>query len=146
MRLFFYLCILVVAACYTYGAFFDLTFMNNRGNVGPGFFPRILGVAIIVSMLLLILSDIKKGTLFSGTQNSQFQDAAVLIGLSLTFGLVLLVLGYVIAIPAYLCATLFYFNRGKHITNGAVTVAVPAVIHFLFAGLLNASLPHGLWW
>ncbi|MCL1483530.1 MAG: tripartite tricarboxylate transporter TctB family protein [Marinobacter sp.] len=146
MRLWFYLCILVVAICYTYGAFFDLTFLNNRGYMGPGFFPRVLGVTLIVSMLLLILGDIKKGTLFSGPQDSQYQDAAVLIGLSLTFGVVLMVLGYVIAIPAYLGATLFYFNRGKHVTNGVVTVAVPALIHFLFAGLLNASLPHGLWW
>ncbi|MBD3896030.1 tripartite tricarboxylate transporter TctB family protein [Halomonas sp. ML-15] len=146
MRLFFYLFILVVAVCYTYMAFVDLTFFTNRGRMGPGFFPRILGVAIVLAMLLTILLDIKKGTLFSGAQDSQYQDAAVLIGLSLTFGVLLMVLGYIIAIPAYIGATLFYFNRGKHVTNAAVTVAVPVVIHFLFGGLLNASLPHGLWW
>lgn len=146
MRLFFYLLILIVAISYTYSAFFDLTFLTNRGRMGPGFFPRILGVTTIVAMLLLILTDAKKGTLFSGTQDSQYQDAAVLIGLSLTFGLVLMALGYVIAIPAYIGATLFYFNRGKYVTNIVVMVTVPVLIHFLFGGLLNAALPHGLWW
>ncbi|MCE9681831.1 tripartite tricarboxylate transporter TctB family protein [Halomonas alkalisoli] len=145
MRLFFYLFILVVAVCYTYMAFADLSFLN-RGRMGPGFFPRILGVSMVVVMLLVILNDIKNRTLFSGAQDSQYQDAAVLIGLSLTFGVLLMVLGYVVAIPAYIAATLYYFNCGKHKTNAAVTVAVPVVIHFLFGTLLNAALPHGLWW
>ncbi|QJQ95522.1 MULTISPECIES: tripartite tricarboxylate transporter TctB family protein [Halomonadaceae] len=146
MRLFFYLFILVVAVCYTYMAFSDLTFLTNRGRMGPGFFPRILGISMVVAMLLVILSDIKNKALFSGAQDNQYQDAAVLIGLSLTFGALLMVLGYVIAIPAYIGATLYYFNRGKHKTNAAITVAVPVVIHFLFGALLNASLPRGLWW
>ncbi|SDM90117.1 Tripartite tricarboxylate transporter TctB family protein [Franzmannia pantelleriensis] len=146
MRLFFYLFILVVAICYTYIAFVDLTFFTNRGRMGPGFFPRILGLAMVIAMLLVILGDIKKNTLFSGTQDSQYKDAAVLIGFSLTFGVLLMVFGYVVAIPAYIGATLFYFNRGKYVTNAVVVVAVPVVIHFLFGSLLNASLPHGLWW
>ena len=146
MRLFFYLLILVVAIVYTQSAFVDHTFMTHRGRMGPGFFPRILGVSIIVIMLLVILIDAKKGTLFSGPQQSQYKDAAVLIGLALSFGVLLMLFGYVVAIPAFIGSALFYFNRGQYLINIIVIIAVPVIIHFLFGSVLNAALPRGMWW
>lgn len=145
MRLFFYLLIIAAAMCYTTIAFVDLDFAN-RGRMGPGFLPRILGVSILITMLIVILGDIKNKTLFSGRQNSQYKDAFILIALSVMFGIVLAIFGYMYAIPVYIFLTLSYFNKGRLLSNSAVTVILPLVIHFLFGSLLNASLPRGLWW
>lgn len=146
MRPLFYLFLLIAAIVYTYMAFFDLSFLTNRGRMGPGFFPRFIGVLLIISLSASMLNEARKGVLFSNSEDGQMLDAWMLIGMSIGFGVLLLFVGYLIAIPLYLGAVLTYYNRRHLMINGAITVAVPVVVYVLFGNVLNAALPHGVLW
>ena len=60
MRLAFTAAILCVAVFYTYWAFAELSFLSSAGRLGPGFFPRIIGLALIVACLLTLAGDLKQ--------------------------------------------------------------------------------------
>ena len=47
MRIAFLVAVLAGAVFYTYVAFADLGFMTRTGRLGPGFFPRIIGLAMV---------------------------------------------------------------------------------------------------
>lgn len=146
MRLIFYAFLLLVAIAYSYMAFYDLSFLTNRGRVGPGFFPRFIGGLLVLSLIVAIFKEAKRGKLLEKESGGQFQDAAVLIGLAIAFGVLLLFAGYLIATALFVGAVLLYFNSNKLLLNGTITLAVPLVIHVLFGSVLNASMPHGIWW
>lgn len=146
MRLFFYIFLLVVAICYTYIAFADLSFLTNRGGMGPGFFPRILGVAILASLAVAIYLDTKNGKFLYIPLSNEYKDVGILSLFSLVFVVMLMFLGYLIAVPIYIGSTLFYFNRGGYVINSLIVLGLPTSIYFLFGEILNASLPLGVIW
>ncbi|WP_185858940.1 tripartite tricarboxylate transporter TctB family protein [Vreelandella nanhaiensis] len=146
MRLFFYAFMLLAAIVYTYMAFFDLSFLTNRGRMGPGFFPRFIGGFLVLCLVAAIIKEARLGKLLEKEPDGQMRDAAVLIGLAMTFGVLLVVTGYLIATPLFVGAALLYFNSKHLLMNGAITLAAPLTIYVLFGQVLNASLPHGLWW
>ncbi len=47
MRLAFLLAILLASCFYTYVAFTDFSFLSRTGRLGPGFFPRLIGIGLI---------------------------------------------------------------------------------------------------
>lgn len=147
MRILFYVFLFIAASIYTYIAFTDLSFLSNRGRMGAGFFPRIVGVAILASLMFSLLLDYKNKIIFS-EDNAGFKyeakDAIVLILFSSLFVVLFVFLGYFVAIPAYIGAVLFYFNRGKFFVNISVMLLLPASVYLLFGQLLNAALPMGI--
>ncbi|KKO10418.1 hypothetical protein LCGC14_0029570 [marine sediment metagenome] len=145
MRLFFYAFLLLSAIGYTYMAFFDLSFVTNRGRMGPGYFPRFIGVFIVLSLVIAIIKEAKLGKLLEKELGGQNRDAAVLIGLAIVFGVLLMFAGYLIATPLFVGSVLLYFNSKRLVMNGVITAAVPLAIYILFGHVLNASLPHGIW-
>lgn len=146
MRLFFYVFMLLAAIVYTYMAFFDLSFLTHRGRMGPGFFPRFIGVFLVLCLLAAVIKEARLGLLMEKEPKGQMRDAAILIGLAVMFGVLLMVTGYLIATPLFVGAVLLYFNPKHRLMNGAITLAAPLTIYVLFGQVLNASLPHGLWW
>ena len=59
MRVGFTAAILCLAVLYTYWAFADLSFLSSTGRLGPGFFPRIVGILLIAACLLTLAGDLK---------------------------------------------------------------------------------------
>ena len=59
LRAGFLLAILFLAAAYTYVAFTDLSYLSSAGRLGPGFMPRIIGVALVAMCLLSLYADRK---------------------------------------------------------------------------------------
>jgi putative tricarboxylic transport membrane protein len=142
MRVAFTAAILCVAVLYTYWAFAELSFLSSAGRLGPGFFPRIIGLALIVSCLVTLAGDLKKRE--GGAVSSWWRITLVVVGLSGAFVLVLDVLGGPLAMGLYMLATLSVLNRGKVLQNVAVSVGLPAVLFLLFDVWLNASMPPGV--
>ena len=103
MRLAFTAAILCVAVFYTYWAFAELSFLSSAGRLGPGFFPRIIGLALIVACLLTLAGDLKKRE--SLALSSYWRITLVVAGLSGAFVLVLNVLGGPLAMVVYMLAT-----------------------------------------
>ena len=139
MRVAFTAAILCLAVFYTYWAFAELSFWSSAGRLGPGFFPRIIGLALIVGCLLTLAGDLKKREAFA--LSSYWRITLVVAGLSGAFILVLNVLGGPLAMVVYMLVTLSVLNRGKTVQNLAISVGFPLALFLLFDRWLNASIP-----
>jgi putative tricarboxylic transport membrane protein len=142
MRVAFTAAILCVAVLYTYWAFAELSFLSSAGRLGPGFFPRIVGLALIVACLLTLAGDLKQRK--GGAISRYWGIPLVVAGLSGAFILVLNVLGGPLAMVVYMLATLSVLNRGRILQNIAVSIGLPIILFLLFDVWLNASMPPGV--
>jgi putative tricarboxylic transport membrane protein len=142
MRVAFTAAILCVAVLYTYWAFAQLSFLSSAGRLGPGFFPRIIGLALIIACLLTLAGDLK--TREGGAISRYWRITLVVAGLSGAFILVLNVLGGPLAMVIYMLATLSVLNRGRILQNIAVSIGLPIILFLLFDVWLNASMPPGV--
>jgi hypothetical protein len=142
MRLAFTAAILALALFYTYWAFAELSFWSSAGRLGPGFFPRIIGLALIVACVLTLAGDLGKRE--GGAVSSYWRITLVVAGLSGAFILVLNVLGGPLAMVVYMLTTLSVLNRGRMLQNIAISVGLPVVLFLLFDVWLNASMPPGV--
>jgi putative tricarboxylic transport membrane protein len=142
MRLAFTAAILALALFYTYWAFAELSFWSSAGRLGPGFFPRIIGLALIVACVLTLAGDLGKRE--GGEVSSYWRITLVVAGLSGAFILVLNVLGGPLAMVVYMLTTLSVLNRGRMLQNIAVSIGLPVVLFLLFDVWLNASMPPGV--
>jgi putative tricarboxylic transport membrane protein len=142
MRVAFTAAILCVAVLYTYWAFAELSFLSSAGRLGPGFFPRIIGLALIVACLATLAGDLKKRE--GGAVSSWWRITLVVAGLSGAFVLVLDVLGGPLAMVVYMLATLSVLNPGKLPQNIAVSIGLPGALFLLFDVWLNAAMPAGV--
>ena len=134
MRLGFTAAILGAAALYAYWAFADLSLLSSTGRLGPGFFPRIVG------LLLIVVCGLKKRHAEGGL-SSFWWITLVVAALSGAFVLSLEILGGPLAMVVYLLATLSVLNPGRSLQNVAISVGLPLALFLLFDRWLNASLP-----
>ena len=142
MRLAFTAALLCLALFYTYWAFAELSFWSSAGRLGPGFFPRIIGLALIAACLLTLAGDLKKCE--DVAVSSYWRITLVVAGLSGAFVLVLNLLGGPLAMVVYMLATLSVLNRGKTVQNVAVSIGFPLALFLLFDVWLRASMPPGV--
>ena len=148
MRLAFTAAILCLAVFYTYWAFADLSFLSSTGRLGPGFFPRIVGLILIVACIFTLAGDMKARHA-DAALSSFWRITVVVAALSGAFILLLEVLGGPLAMVLYMLATLMVLNRGRPIQNVAISVGLPLMLFLLFDRWLNASIPQdsmGLPW
>jgi putative tricarboxylic transport membrane protein len=140
VRLGFTAAILGAAALYAYWAFADLSLLSSTGRLGPGFFPRIVGLLLIVVCVLTLAGDLKKRHAEGGL-SSFWWITLVVAALSGAFVLSLEILGGPLAMVVYLLATLSVLNPGRSLQNVAISVGLPLALFLLFDRWLNASLP-----
>jgi putative tricarboxylic transport membrane protein len=143
MRVAFTAAILCIAVFYTYWAFAELSFLSSAGRLGPGFFPRIIGVALIVICLVTLAGDRRKRE-GDGPLSGFWGITVVVAGLSGVFVLVLNLLGGPLAMVLYMLTTLSLLNRGRMLQNVAVSIGFPAALFLLFDVWLNAAMPRGV--
>ena len=143
MRIAFTLVLLAGAIFYSYIAFSDLSFMTRTGRLGPGFFPRIIGVAAIVVMLWTLIDELRKQKQSNG-EDHHWGDVVLLIALALGYAVLLRLLGGFIATMIFLIVTLFFLNPGQYLKNIIIAVLVPAGVYLLFDQVLNANMPPAL--
>jgi putative tricarboxylic transport membrane protein len=140
MRLAFTAAILCLAVLYTYGAFADLSFLSSTGRLGPGFFPRIVGLLLIVACVLTLAGDLKERR-DEGGLSSFWRITLIVAALSGAFILLLEVLGGPLAMVVYMLATLSLLNPGRSMQNVAISIGFPLALFLLFDRWLNASIP-----
>jgi len=155
-RSLFFMVLLVVMAIYTQMAF-DLEWRTVAGRIGPGFFPRIIGGLALAITLWALVTSLRPGAVDDEDEVIGGEDEAgeadlgkhpiplILVVLASAVLLVLFTsLGMIITSALFLAATLFLLNRGRTITNVAVSLGVPILTYLLFQTLLNAGLPDGI--
>jgi hypothetical protein len=143
MRIVFLVVLLAGAVFYATLAFTDLAFLTRTGRLGPGFFPRIIGVAAVVMILWSLIDALRAGARIEGAW-AQWRDAAVLIGLALGYAVMLRLFGGFVATFLFLAVTLSVINPGRWVSNAAVAVLIPGFVYLLFDQLLNANMPPAL--
>jgi putative tricarboxylic transport membrane protein len=142
MRPAFTATILCLAVLYTYWAFADLSFLSSTGRLGPGFFPRIVGLILIGVCLFTLAGDLKERH-SDGGLSSFWGITVVVAALSGVFILLLEILGAPLAMVVYLLVSLSVLNRGKTIQNVAISFGLPIALFLLIDRWLNASIPQG---
>jgi hypothetical protein len=142
MRILFLLVLLAGGVFYSYIAFTDLSFMTRTGRLGPGFFPRIIGVSIVFVSIWAIVDEKRKGTA-PGAPND-WRDVATLIAIALFYAVMLKILGGFLATVVFLLLALSVLNRGRHVQNAIISLLLPGAVYLLFDVALNASMPPGL--
>jgi small-conductance mechanosensitive channel len=143
MRIAFRLVLLAGALFYSYIAFSDLSFMSRTGRLGPGFFPRIIGIAAVIVILWTLIDELRKRKL-SKREDHQWGDVILLVALAIGYAVLLRLFGGFVATIIFLLFSLFFLNPGQHLKNLMVSVLVPAAVYLLFDQLLNANMPPAL--
>lgn len=143
LRVGFLLAILFLAAGYTYVAFAELSYLSSAGRLGPGFMPRIIGVALVAMCMLSLYADLKREPA-DGALAPGWKSAAVLAALSGAFIVLLELLGGMLSMMAFMAAALWILNPRRHLQNALVAVLLPVFIQVVFAVWLRASMPRGL--
>jgi hypothetical protein len=140
MRLAFTATILCLAMLYSYWAFADLSFLSSTGRLGPGFFPRFVGLLLIAACVLTLAGDLNERRADGGLSRF-WRITLVVAALSGAFVLLLEILGGPLAMVVYMLATLSVLNPGRSMQNVAISVGLPLALFLLFDRWLNASIP-----
>lgn len=143
MRLAFKLAILFLAGLYTAIGLAQLNFLSALGRIGPGFFPRILGLMLIATCLYSLYHDARQAR--DGAAISPFwRVVAVVALLSGLFVLALDILGGLLSMIVFMLASLTFLDPRRPVVNVAVALLLPICVYVLFDRYLNAAVPDGL--
>jgi putative tricarboxylic transport membrane protein len=155
-RTLFLTVLLVILAVYTWMAF-DLEWRTVAGRIGPGFFPRIIGVLSLAITLWALVKSLLPGAVddeeeIGGDEEAGEADLGkhpiplilVLAAAAIFLLFFFLPLGAIVSCALFLAAVLFLLNRGSVVTNIVLSIAIPVLVYVLFQTLLNAGLPDGL--
>jgi putative tricarboxylic transport membrane protein len=134
---------------------FDLEWRTQAGRIGPGFFPRIIGVLGVAITVGALVQSWRSG--LGDEEEAYVEDEVgegdlgrhpvpvlVLMAASFVFLVTLNSLGAIISGALFLFGTLWLLNRGHWVLNAALSVGVPLALYLLFQTALNAGLPGGL--
>jgi putative tricarboxylic transport membrane protein len=157
-RLLFLCALMVLALAYTVTAF-GMEWRVERGQIGPGFFPRIVGVAMLLGISLAIVRALRGGQTSAeapvdeegqpeevGAGEGDTDSRAVLATAACMALLYFLFepLGALVASVLFLGGVLTFVNRGRHVQNAILSLAVPLALYVMFEVLLDTGLPEGL--
>jgi putative tricarboxylic transport membrane protein len=120
------------------------SFLTPDGRFGAGFFPRIVGTALLGTALLNSISEVRRRE--PTEANPYWRDIVVVIALIVGFIYALSIVGTIVSIFLFTIVTLAYLNNGgveRWVTNVLVATGLAAFIHFVFRVWLNASVPRG---
>lgn len=143
MRIVFLMLVLAGSIYYSHVAFFDLNFFTRSGRLGPGFFPRVVGVAMMVLTLWSLTDALRERRLTDATAGT-WPDVLKLMALAVAYAVSLRLLGGFPATVIFLGLALLIINRGHLVQNAILTVAIPSAIYLLFDRVLNANMPPAL--
>lgn len=145
-----FVCTLILAGIYFY-ATEKLPSLEIGDPLGPKAFPRLLGVLLVITAIILLL-EIVRGrkkvvsdvpTRGPSTLGSYTVVAAVSVWTFLYF-LVFEPLGYVIATTIYLIVLMAYFHKNKWMSNVVTAVLFSLGSYLLFTKLLGVNLVRGI--
>ncbi|NKX44542.1 tripartite tricarboxylate transporter TctB family protein [Roseicyclus persicicus] len=152
MRIVFLVALLGGAIFYTYIAFSDLNFMTRTGRLGPGFFPRLVGAAMVVMTFWAILDALRDRRMVAAggapgpddAPEGVWRDFLLLLGLAFGYAILVRLFGGFVSTVVYLIAALSLLNPGRHLQNALVAVIFPTGVYVLFDRVLNANMPPAL--
>ncbi len=138
---------LLLAAVYFY-ATAQIPSLEIGDPLGPKAFPRLIGIGLILSAVLLFIETVRAGKEQpqprppAANTRHLWVISAVVTWTALYF-VVFEKLGYLLATTGYLLALMTYFNRGKWLANVLTSVLFCAISYFMFTKALGVTLARG---
>jgi putative tricarboxylic transport membrane protein len=145
-----FVCILVLAGVYFY-ATEQLPSLEIGDPLGPKAFPRLLGVALVITAVILLIEMLRArksptapaAPKAEGSNRGVYLVIAAVVVWTFLFFLVFEPLGFVVATSLYLVVLTAYFNPGKWVTNVLSSVLFCVGSYWMFK-VLGVSLPQGV--
>lgn len=132
---------------------FSLSWQTSAGQIGPGFFPRIIGVLGTVLALACLLRSIMRpasvntsdttATEQEGGTRYPFLIAVVAVALAL-FVTVFIPVGAPVTAIGFLLVMFFVLDRRRYARRAVLSLVFPVFLFFLFDWWLDAGLPEGI--
>jgi putative tricarboxylic transport membrane protein len=148
--------ILLAFAFYTEMAM-GMEWRTVAGRIGPGFFPRILGLAAVaLTAIALVREFLSRPTDKPAGQVEAAEEAAepdlgrhpvalaAFVVAAAVFVALFGILGAALSGVLFLGATLWFLDREHHVRAVIIAVAVPVLLYLAFETGLNAGLPQGI--
>lgn len=145
--------VLVVLVVYTEIAF-GLEWLTQAGRIGPGFFPRIVGVGGVAITLWALVSAIRspeddevvalEDEIGDADLGKHPRLLATMVLAAAVLAATLVSLGAIISSAIFLAVMLSLLNRGRHLANAVIAIGIPLAMYLLLQTLLNAGLPEGI--
>ena len=147
----------VVAAfslVYFAGAFL-IPMPTLKQQMGPGFFPKGIGVAMLILSGIYVLQQLRgsvkedeeRAAIIGAEEKIQGKANLKRIGfilvLMLFYAFVFERLGYAISTFVMFMAGVFYLDRHHLVRDGIVAVIASFVLYFVFTSILRVQLPAG---
>lgn len=152
-RTVFFGIVLVILVGYTEMAF-EMEWRTQAGRIGPGFFPRIIGIFGVAVTLGALVNSLRPGV---GDEEIPLEDEVgegdlgrhpvplvLTVALSCVFLFTLTSLGAIVSAAIFMFGMLWFLNRGRWVMNVVLSVLVPLGMYLLFQTALNAGLPAGI--
>ncbi len=149
-RVAFYAVVGTIMAIYTAMAFLGQEWTTHGGErMGPGFFPRIIGVGSVALSLAGLVSALRRAAAPTegGNDQSGGKHPALLavIGLGLAvFVAIFVPVGAPLTAIAFLLLVYFLIERRRMARRAVLSVAFPLFLYLLFELWLQAGLPGGI--
>jgi putative tricarboxylic transport membrane protein len=155
-RALFFAVLLVVMAFYTQMAF-ALEWNTTAGRIGPGFFPRLIGILSLAIIIWALVKSLLPGAVDDeddvvGEDEAGEADLGkhpipllLVLAAAAVFLLIFFVpLGAIVGSALFLLAVLFLLNRKQPVVNVVIALGLPVLVYLLFQTALNAGLPAGI--
>lgn len=156
-RTVFFGLLLVLMAAYLQLAM-GMEWRTAAGRIGPGFFPRVIGVLGVVLTLVALVQSLRSpqaaedgpDTDADGEEAGEAdlgrhpRTMAIVVGASAAFAATFVALGAVLACALFLFGCLWLLNRPRPVLNTLVSVGLALGLYLLFETALGAGLPAGV--
>lgn len=150
IKTWFVLVLIAVFAFYTQQAF-GMEWRTQAGRIGPGYFPRIIGIVAIVILFIVLIADLRNDVRGAEADDDREDTGvrhtsvlAVYIGICIVFVTFFALLGAIVASILFLLASLWMLDPEHRIRGTIVAVFAPIGLYLLLDVGLNAGLPSGL--
>jgi putative tricarboxylic transport membrane protein len=144
-----FVCTLILAGIYFY-ATEQLPSLEIGDPLGPKAFPRLLGIVLVITALVLLLEILrarkKPVAPAANAEPIDFRVSLIIAGVVVwTFGYFLIFerLGFMISTSIFLLGLMAYFHRGKWVSNVFSAFGFAIGAYFLFK-LLGVQLAPGI--
>ncbi|MGH3097647.1 MAG: tripartite tricarboxylate transporter TctB family protein [Streptosporangiales bacterium] len=139
-------CLLAVAVPYTVLAF-GMEWRTVAGRMGPGFFPRLIGLGLSITLAIALARSLRQGDggEGEGDGNATYVRALlVMLGATALYAVVFEVVGALVASVIYMVTVLAAINPRRWVMNVSIGVLLPLALYLMFQTWLNAGLPAGV--
>lgn len=138
---------------------FAMDWENSAGQIGPGYFPRVIGVLGIVLCVIAIVRSLRPAEAAAGAaaDKADTADEAADNGLGrhpravigamaplLVLVIFFIPVGALVGSALFMFAVFWLLGDRRPVRDGLISVLVPLVLYLLFEVFLEAGLPQGI--